>query len=167
MGNHAFTADVEDFKCIVSTLENQRVLSEHSRRQNILSLNHAADEEAGQEMNEVTQEPDLLALRFLYSNTDTPRDTTEPVSSSSSGTSTTRLPAYLSALAAKPRAAPWGPGTMEQIRAELRELRDELDTLRTQHKREIKLLMNELDEEKKMRLSLQIEVEHLKKHMSK
>uniref|UniRef100_A0A9J8CQZ1 Si:dkey-71d15.2 n=1 Tax=Cyprinus carpio carpio TaxID=630221 RepID=A0A9J8CQZ1_CYPCA len=68
-------------------------------------------------------------------------------------------------LAAKPRGAPQGPGTMEQMRAELRELRDELDTLKTQ--KEIKLLMNELDEEKKMRLSLQIDVERLKKRMSK
>ncbi|KAK7130741.1 hypothetical protein R3I94_016026 [Phoxinus phoxinus] len=138
-------------------------------------------EQAGQEMNEVNQEPDLLALKFLYSNTDEPKDTKEPVSnctsapapavssSSSSGTtSTISLPAYLSALlAAKPRPALQGPATLEQMRAELRDLRDELDTLRTQQKKEIKLLMNELDEEKKMRLSLQIEVERLKKHMSK
>lgn len=128
----------------------------------------ASAEQTGEEMNEVNQEPDLLALKFLYSNTDAPKDNTEPISSSSSGTtSMTPLPAYLSALAAKPRAAPRGPGPMEQMRAELRELRDELDTLKTQHKKEIKLLMNELDEEKKMRLSLQIEVERLKKHMSK
>ncbi|XP_016151441.1 CD2-associated protein [Sinocyclocheilus grahami] len=153
--------DVEDFKSVVSTL------SEHSRLENMLSLNHAADEQTGQKMNEVHQEPDLLALKFLYSNTDAPKDTTEPVSSSSSGTSMTLLPAYLSALAAKPRAAPRGPGAIEQMRAELRELRDDLDTLKTQHKKEIKLLLNELDEEKKMRLSLQIEVERLKKHMSK
>ncbi|XP_077052424.1 uncharacterized protein LOC143702437 [Siphateles boraxobius] len=178
MGNYnaALTADIEDFKSIVSTLENQRVLSEHNRLQNTLSVN----EQAGQEMNEVNQEPDLLALKFLYSNTDEPKDTKEPLSnctsapapavssSSSSGTtSSIPLPAYLSALlAAKPRPALQGPATLEQMRAELRDLRDELNTLRTQQKKEIKLLMNELDEEKKMRLSLQIEVERLKKHMS-
>lgn len=162
MGNYAFTADVEDFKSLVSTLENQRLLTEHSR----LSLNHAVEEEPGQEMNEVNQEPDLLALRFLYSNTESPKDTTEPVSGSSSGT--TQLPAFLSQLlSSKPQAAPQGPVTMEQMRAELQELRDELDTLKTQHKKEIRLLMNELDEEKKMRLSLQIDVERLKKRMSK
>uniref|UniRef100_A0A8C1KE59 Si:dkey-71d15.2 n=1 Tax=Cyprinus carpio TaxID=7962 RepID=A0A8C1KE59_CYPCA len=123
----------------------------------MLSLNHAVEEETGQEVN---QEADLLALKFLYSNT----DSTEPVSSSSSGT--TPLPEHLSpSLAAKPRGAPQGPGTMEQMRAELRELRDELDTLKSQHKKEIKLLMNELDEEKKMCLSLQ--VKRLKKRMSK
>uniref|UniRef100_A0A672R1C5 Si:dkey-71d15.2 n=1 Tax=Sinocyclocheilus grahami TaxID=75366 RepID=A0A672R1C5_SINGR len=71
----------------------------------------------------------------------------------------TLLPAYLSALAAKPRAAPRGPGAIEQMRAELRELRDDLDTLKTQ--KEIKLLLNELDEEKKMRLSLQVSQEPL------
>ncbi|XP_068072226.2 uncharacterized protein si:dkey-71d15.2 isoform X2 [Danio rerio] len=144
-------------------------------------FNKAVDKEARQEMNEVNQEPDLLALKFLYCNIEAPKDTTEPVSnctstpipeasssSSSSGTATlTPLPAYLSALLAKPRPALKGPATMEQMRAELRELRDELDTLKTQQKKEIKLLMNELDEEKKMRLSLQIEVERLKKHMSK
>ncbi|KAI2650929.1 SH3 domain-containing kinase-binding 1-like isoform X2 [Labeo rohita] len=173
MGNYAFTADVEDFKSIVSTLESQRILAERSRLENTLSLNHAVEEQTGQEMNEVNQEPDLLALKFLYNNTDEPKDTAEAASSSSSGTtSVTPLPAYLSAalsasLAAKPRAAPQGPVTMEKMRAELRELRDELDTLKTQHKKEIKLLMNELDEEKKMRLSLQIDVERLKKHMSK
>ncbi|XP_073680670.1 uncharacterized protein [Garra rufa] len=173
MGNYAFTADVEDFKSIVSTLESQRILSERSRLENTPSLNNAVEEQTGQEMNEVNQEPDLLALKFLYNNTDEPKDTTEPVSSSSSGTtSMSPLPAYLAAalsasLATKPRAAPQGPATMEQMRADLRELRDELDTMKTQHKKEIKLLMNELDEEKKMRLSLQIEVERLKKHMFK
>ncbi|XP_005161482.2 uncharacterized protein si:dkey-71d15.2 isoform X1 [Danio rerio] len=177
MGNYnaALTADVEDFKSIVSTL------TEQNRLENTLSINHAVDKEARQEMNEVNQEPDLLALKFLYCNIEAPKDTTEPVSnctstpipeasssSSSSGTATlTPLPAYLSALLAKPRPALKGPATMEQMRAELRELRDELDTLKTQQKKEIKLLMNELDEEKKMRLSLQIEVERLKKHMSK
>ncbi|XDV39154.1 hypothetical protein PO909_008431 [Leuciscus waleckii] len=107
-------------------------------------------------MNEVNQEPDLLALKFLY-NTDEPKDT--KVSLSSGTTSTIPLPAYLSALlAAKPRPALQGPATLEQMRAELRDLRDELNTLRTQQKlvKEIKLLMNELDEEKKMRLSLQV-----------
>ncbi|XP_067279278.1 SH3 domain-containing kinase-binding protein 1 [Pseudorasbora parva] len=184
MGNYkAALTDVEDFKSIVSTLENQRqrILTERNRLENTLSVNHDVEEQAGQEMNEVKQEPDLLALKFLYSYTVEPKDTKEPVSnctsaptpevssSSSSGTtSTPQLPAYLSALlAAKPRPALQGPATLEQMRAELRDLRDELDTLRTQQKKEIRLLMNELDEEKKMRLSLQIEVERLKKHMSK
>ncbi len=36
----------------------------------------AADEQTGQEMNEVNQEPDLMALRFLYNNTDAPKDNT-------------------------------------------------------------------------------------------
>jgi len=34
----------------------------------------AVEEQAGLEMNEVNQEPDLLALKFLY-NTDEPKDT--------------------------------------------------------------------------------------------
>lgn len=35
----------------------------------------AVEEQTGQEMNEVNQEPDLLALKFLYNNTDEPKDT--------------------------------------------------------------------------------------------
>jgi len=34
----------------------------------------AVEEQAGLEMNDVNQEPDLLALKFLY-NTDEPKDT--------------------------------------------------------------------------------------------
>ncbi|TRY59388.1 hypothetical protein DNTS_004297 [Danionella cerebrum] len=135
-------------------------------------------------MNADNQEPDLLALKFLHFNPDQAEVCTEtvnnctaalapplpaaPQSSSSVATSQTPLPAYLSSILTKPRGALLqGPATMEQMRTELRELRDELDTLKTQQKKEIKLLMNELDEEKKMRLSLQIEVERLKKLMSK
>ncbi|XP_051537260.1 SH3 domain-containing kinase-binding protein 1 [Myxocyprinus asiaticus] len=184
MGNYssALTADVEDFKSIVSTFESQCTLIENYRLEKILSVNHAtAEEPEGQEMNEVQQEPDL---KFLYSNT---KDITEPVnncssapkpvvSSSSSSCSGTNLPQSLNSLLsaalsaslpAKPRGNLQGPVTMEQMKADLRELRDELDQLKTQHKKEITLLMNELDEEKKMRLSLQIDVERLKKHMSK
>ncbi|KAI5096267.1 kit receptor b precursor [Silurus meridionalis] len=58
-------------------------------------------------------------------------------------------------------------GEPSKLNVELQDMREELELLKTQHKREIKLLMNELDEEKKLRLSLQLEVERLKKHMSK
>ncbi|XP_029925691.1 SH3 domain-containing kinase-binding protein 1 [Myripristis murdjan] len=57
--------------------------------------------------------------------------------------------------------------TVEQLQSELRELRDELELMRTQHNKEIKLLMNELDEEKRIRLTLQMEIQRMKKHMSK
>ncbi|XP_066555146.1 SH3 domain-containing kinase-binding protein 1 isoform X3 [Amia ocellicauda] len=56
-----------------------------------------------------------------------------------------------------------GPPTMEELRTQLRDLRGVIELMKSQHKKEIKQLMNELDEEKKVRLSLQMEVEHIKK----
>nr|XP_015196752.1 PREDICTED: SH3 domain-containing kinase-binding protein 1-like [Lepisosteus oculatus] len=67
---------------------------------------------------------------------------------------------------AKPKndhASPGAPPTMEELRSQLRDLRGVIELMKTQHKKEIKQLMNELDEEKKIRLSLQMEVEHIKK----
>lgn len=57
--------------------------------------------------------------------------------------------------------------TLEQLQTELRNLRDEMELMKNQHNKEIKLLMNELDEEKKIRLSLQVEIQRMKKKMSK
>nr|XP_046266409.1 SH3 domain-containing kinase-binding protein 1-like isoform X2 [Scatophagus argus] len=56
---------------------------------------------------------------------------------------------------------------LEQLQTELRDLRDQLDQMKSQHNKEIKLLMNELDEEKRIRLTLQMEIQRMKKHMSK
>ncbi|XP_044077562.1 SH3 domain-containing kinase-binding protein 1 isoform X3 [Siniperca chuatsi] len=56
---------------------------------------------------------------------------------------------------------------LEQLQTELRDLRDQFDQMKSQHNKEIKLLMNELDEEKRIRLTLQMEVQRMKKHMSK
>ncbi|KAM4545713.1 SH3 domain-containing kinase-binding protein 1 isoform 2-T2 [Odontesthes bonariensis] len=56
---------------------------------------------------------------------------------------------------------------LEQLQTELRDLRDQLEQMKSQHNKEIKLLMNELDEEKRIRLTLQMEIQRMKKHMSK
>ncbi|XP_045896098.1 SH3 domain-containing kinase-binding protein 1 [Micropterus dolomieu] len=56
---------------------------------------------------------------------------------------------------------------LEQLQTELRDLRDQFDQMKSQHNKEIKLLMNELDEEKRIRLTLQMEIQRMKKHMSK
>ncbi|XP_035383428.1 uncharacterized protein si:dkey-71d15.2 isoform X2 [Electrophorus electricus] len=77
------------------------------------------------------------------------------------------LPCLPSAMELPPRAPPHGPPTLEHLQVELQDMREELQQLKSQHKTEIKLLMNELDEEKKKRLSMQVEVERIKKHMSK
>ncbi|XP_010736281.3 SH3 domain-containing kinase-binding protein 1 isoform X2 [Larimichthys crocea] len=56
---------------------------------------------------------------------------------------------------------------LEQLQTELRDLRDQFDQIKSQHNKEIKLLMNELDEEKRIRLTLQMEIQRMKKHMYK
>ncbi|XP_035481674.2 SH3 domain-containing kinase-binding protein 1 [Scophthalmus maximus] len=56
---------------------------------------------------------------------------------------------------------------LEDLHTELRELRDQFEHMKSQHNKEIKLLMNELDEEKRIRLTLQMEIQYMKKHMSK
>ncbi|XP_062309128.1 SH3 domain-containing kinase-binding protein 1 [Osmerus eperlanus] len=67
------------------------------------------------------------------------------------------------------RSRPAGqvPATLEDLSTELCDLREEMELMKSQHNKEIKLLMNELDEEKKIRLSLQVEVQRMKKKMSK
>ncbi|XP_070991513.1 SH3 domain-containing kinase-binding protein 1-like isoform X1 [Oncorhynchus clarkii lewisi] len=69
----------------------------------------------------------------------------------------------------KPRREPGAQCqlTLEQLRTELRDLRDEVELMKSQHNKEIQLLMNELDEEKRIRLSLQMDVAQMKKHKSK
>ncbi|XP_072901971.1 SH3 domain-containing kinase-binding protein 1 isoform X2 [Hemitrygon akajei] len=52
---------------------------------------------------------------------------------------------------------------IEEVKAQVKELRSFIDMMKSQHKKEITQLMNELDEEKKIRISLQMEVEGIKK----
>ncbi|XP_029703891.1 SH3 domain-containing kinase-binding protein 1 [Takifugu rubripes] len=59
------------------------------------------------------------------------------------------------------------PAEVEQLRTELRDLRDQFNQMKTQHNKEIKELMSELDEEKRIRLTLQMEIQRLKKHVGK
>ncbi|TSY69809.1 Macrophage colony-stimulating factor 1 receptor [Bagarius yarrelli] len=146
-------------------------------------------EEVWESLKETLQEPDLLALKFLQNYTETTEEPSEAktdalpkpeVSPSPAGSSASSNspPLNVSSLVSilkssesvpqtKPRLSFQGPPTLQKLNVELQDMREELELLKTQHKKEIKLLMNELDEEKKMRLSLQVEVERLKKHMSK
>ncbi|XP_066879917.1 SH3 domain-containing kinase-binding protein 1 isoform X10 [Kogia breviceps] len=52
---------------------------------------------------------------------------------------------------------------VEELRTQVRELRNIIETMKDQQKREIKQLLSELDEEKKIRLRLQMEVNDIKK----
>ncbi|XP_018534819.1 SH3 domain-containing kinase-binding protein 1 isoform X2 [Lates calcarifer] len=65
------------------------------------------------------------------------------------------------------RHLPPTPLTLEELRNQLRELRASIELLKSQHRQEMKQLANALDEEKKIRVSLQVEVEHIKKSLSK
>lgn len=65
------------------------------------------------------------------------------------------------------RHSPLTPPTLEELRNQLRDLRASVELLKSQHRQEMKQLTNALDEEKKIRLSLQMEVEHIKKSLSK
>ncbi|KAM9774736.1 SH3 domain-containing kinase-binding protein 1 isoform 1-T1 [Syngnathus typhle] len=56
---------------------------------------------------------------------------------------------------------------LEELRRQLRELRSSVELLKSQHRQEMKQLAGTLDEEKKIRLGLQMEVEHIKKILSK
>ncbi|XP_076698654.1 SH3 domain-containing kinase-binding protein 1 [Callospermophilus lateralis] len=52
---------------------------------------------------------------------------------------------------------------VEELRTQVRELRSIIETMKDRQKREIKQLLSELDEEKKIRLRLQMEVNDIKK----
>ncbi|XP_037543570.1 SH3 domain-containing kinase-binding protein 1 [Nematolebias whitei] len=67
----------------------------------------------------------------------------------------------------RPRGPENSSPNLEQLQAELRHLRDQFEQMKSQHNKEIKLLMNELDEEKRIRLTLQMEIQRMKKRMTK
>lgn len=52
---------------------------------------------------------------------------------------------------------------IEELKMQVRELKTIIETMKDQQKREIKQLLSELDEEKKIRLRLQMEVNDIKK----
>ncbi|XP_059183035.1 SH3 domain-containing kinase-binding protein 1 [Centropristis striata] len=65
------------------------------------------------------------------------------------------------------RHSPLTPPTLEELRNQLRDLRTSVELLKSQHRQEMKQLTSVLDDEKKIRISLQMEVEHIKKSLSK
>ncbi|XP_070709182.1 SH3 domain-containing kinase-binding protein 1 [Pempheris klunzingeri] len=65
------------------------------------------------------------------------------------------------------RHSPLTPPTLEELRNQLRDLRASVELLKSQHRQEMKQLASALDDEKKIRISLQMEVEHIKKNLSK
>ncbi|XP_064330612.1 SH3 domain-containing kinase-binding protein 1 isoform X1 [Phalacrocorax carbo] len=56
-----------------------------------------------------------------------------------------------------------GQTALEELRTQIKELKTIIETMKDQQKKEIKQLLSELDEEKKIRLRLQMEVNDIKK----
>ncbi|XP_014037001.1 SH3 domain-containing kinase-binding protein 1 isoform X5 [Salmo salar] len=63
----------------------------------------------------------------------------------------------------EPRPTP----TLEELRGQLRELRASVELLKSQHRQEMKHLSSDLDEEKRIRLTMQMEVEKIKRSLFK
>lgn len=125
--------------------------------------NHSEEQASSSHIQE-TNEPSLM-----------PTSQMEP-SASGTGLSFSLLPKALSAVlhptmppehSTDQEPATETSSNLEQLQTELRVLRGQFEQMKSQHNKEIKLLMNELDEEKRIRLTLQMEIQHIKKHMSK
>ncbi|XP_013858569.1 SH3 domain-containing kinase-binding protein 1 isoform X4 [Austrofundulus limnaeus] len=148
--------DTEEFDSIVTATEKVTLSTEEGKKQSQSEgMNSLTHKEGTQGANQNTS-----ALQTSEKNT--------PVQSFSSV-----LPKALSAVM-NPAFNPQ-PKTpeknskpnLDQLQTELRDLRDQFEQMKIQHNKEIKLLMNELDEEKRIRLTLQMEIQRMKKHMSK
>nr|XP_029516752.1 SH3 domain-containing kinase-binding protein 1-like [Oncorhynchus nerka] len=63
----------------------------------------------------------------------------------------------------EPRPTP----TLEELRGQLRELRASVELMKSQHRQEMKQLSSDLDEEKMFRLTMQMEVEKIKRSLFK
>ncbi|XP_061094256.1 SH3 domain-containing kinase-binding protein 1 isoform X1 [Conger conger] len=148
-------------------------------------LDSPSPEEERQEKDKGKEELDYPSPKAFEGNKKAPDNKTPlppkpavPPSSSSSCVPSSLLPVPIasalrppspSAPDTKPKSelGPQGPPTMEELRTQLKDLRGSIEMMKAQHKKEIKQLMSELDEEKRIRLSLQMEVEHIKKVLSK
>uniref|UniRef100_A0A3B4APA4 Osteoclast-stimulating factor 1 n=1 Tax=Periophthalmus magnuspinnatus TaxID=409849 RepID=A0A3B4APA4_9GOBI len=60
------------------------------------------------------------------------------------------------------RHSPLTPPSLEELRSQLRDLRASVEILKTQHRQEMKQLASSLDEEKRIRISLQVRNVHTK-----
>ncbi|XP_021447037.2 SH3 domain-containing kinase-binding protein 1 isoform X5 [Oncorhynchus mykiss] len=163
------TVDIEDFEShsvsVTETLNQlaPRVADERFQSQ-IFSL-------APQSNLDIQEDVQVAPTQVVEKKLHRPSRPTMLSSSLSTGTSaphpfSTLIPGALSAILRatlpphltsdpKPRREPGAQCqlTLEQLRTELRDLRDEVELMKSQHNKEIQLLMNELDEEKRIRLS--------------
>ncbi|XP_065114461.1 SH3 domain-containing kinase-binding protein 1 isoform X2 [Paramisgurnus dabryanus] len=112
--------------------------------------------------------PKAVPVITAREKTPLPPKPTVPSSSGSSGPSLQQGVASLRPHSPDARGKnEQGAATLEELKAQLRELRGTVELMKSQHKQEIKQLVSELDEEKRIRISLQMEVEQIKKSLSK
>ncbi|XP_019897501.1 SH3 domain-containing kinase-binding protein 1 isoform X3 [Esox lucius] len=76
-------------------------------------------------------------------------------------------PVNSTSLCINPSPEPRPTPTLEELRGQLRELRASVELLKSQHRQEMKQLAGDLDEERKIRITLQMDVEQIKKSLSK
>ncbi|KAJ8375709.1 hypothetical protein SKAU_G00062890 [Synaphobranchus kaupii] len=152
------------------------------------SLDYPSPEEERREKDKGKEELDSPSPKAFEANKKAPDNKTPlpPKPAVPPSSSDTSIPSGLSSLLPAPVATalrppspsapdtkpkiepgPQGHPTLEELRTQLKDLRGSIEMMKNQHKKEIKQLMNELDEEKRIRLSLQMEVEHIKKVLSK
>ncbi|XP_072471433.1 SH3 domain-containing kinase-binding protein 1 isoform X2 [Notamacropus eugenii] len=118
--------------------------------------------------NKASLPPKPGGMAAVGSSTQTPLSSSSSSSlhSSSLGTTSHRSnsPSPFS-VEGKPKTEPlsYGQSAVEELRTQVKELRTIIETMKDQQKREIKQLLSELDEEKKIRLRLQMEVNDIKK----
>ncbi|XP_044526069.1 SH3 domain-containing kinase-binding protein 1 [Gracilinanus agilis] len=118
--------------------------------------------------NKASLPPKPGGMAAVGSSTQTPLSSSSSSSlhSSSLGTTSHRSNSpSLFSVEGKPKTEQlsYGQSAVEELRTQVKELRTIIETMKDQQKREIKQLLSELDEEKKIRLRLQMEVNDIKK----
>ncbi|KAM9846571.1 SH3 domain-containing kinase-binding protein 1 [Aulostomus maculatus] len=179
MGNYssALIPDTEEFESIVSLAEklNEQVThsmeAERNEHQCEEQDSSAPTQENSYEKRQIGAAPHAAELQSGPTQS-TPTGGAQSLSSllpkALSAVLQARPPSSLNSEPQRSRnpAAHTSP-KLEDLQTELRELKEQFDQMKSQHNKEIKLLMNELDEEKRIRLTLQMEIHRMKKHMSK
>ncbi|XP_072306618.1 SH3 domain-containing kinase-binding protein 1 [Eucyclogobius newberryi] len=130
---------------------------------------NAADDRKDKERGKV--EPEPVSLRKTVPAADSKAPLPAKPSSLNPPNAVLRpvSPSPSSGLSPSPelRHSPPTPPMLEELRSQLRDLRASVELLKTQHRQEMKQLGASLDEEKRIRISLQMEVEHIKKSLLK
>ncbi|XP_062289646.1 SH3 domain-containing kinase-binding protein 1 [Scomber scombrus] len=173
MGNYssALTPDTEEFDSIVS-------MAERLNEQVTLTMEAESKENQSEELDSSAQQEnskETTANGPVLPAAEPKSALTQPSLPSAAQSFSSLLPKALAAVLQATRTPGHSsrpqhsrnPQNLQQLQTELRELRGDFEQMKSQHNKEIKLLMNELDEEKRIRLTLQMEIQRMKKHMSK